>query len=123
MSGNITAEPGTEATNKIFKDVTGDIKIGADSSEVRVGTLTVQRKIILGAGNDCDSMLVETSAPKAACTGVRIKYIRNTHATNTMSILTRRSTRKSVRGDVPDISGSKWYTLEVVDPFNTLYKP
>ena len=88
LSGNITAEPGTEATNReIFKDVTGDIKIGADSSEVRVGTLTVQRKIILGAGNDCDSMLVETSAPKT-CTGVHgeIKYIRNTDATNTVSI-------------------------------------
>ena len=116
LSGNITAEPGTEATNReIFKDVTGDIKIGADSSEVRVGTLTVQRKIILGAGNDCDSMLVETSAPKAACTGVHgdIKYIRNTHATNTVSIFDI---------DVPpgkvfevmylDISGSsKWYIV------------
>ena len=40
LSGNIAAEPGTEATGReIFKDVTGDIRLGADSSEVRVGNV------------------------------------------------------------------------------------
>ena len=65
LSGNITAEPGTEATDReIFKDVTGNIRLGADSSEVSVGNLLIQRKIILGAGNDCNSIMVEVDTTK-----------------------------------------------------------
>jgi hypothetical protein len=89
LSGNIAAVPGTEATDReIFKDVTGNIRLGADSSEVSVGNLLIQRKIRLEASNDCNSIMVEVDSPKDPCPGVHgdIKYIRNTHTSETKSI-------------------------------------
>ena len=89
LSGNIAAVPGTEATDReIFKDVTGNIRLGADSSEVSVGNLLIQRKIRLEASNDCNSIMVEVDSPKDPCSGVHgdIKYIRNTHTSETKSI-------------------------------------
>ena len=92
----------TEATNReIFKDVTGDIKIGADSSEVRVGT-DVQRKIILGPAMIATQCWWKFMLQKLVLASMVTLNIYETRIyKHSINIRHRRSTRKSVRGDVP----------------------